>query len=173
MPRYRKLMTTLKRSGAEAGVPSGTAPSQGSVTTPSTTSEETLRVWCGDESPRELIGKLLEIERARHQASIKVERQRADCACKELHSQLRLAHRRLCEQESAATAASEVAGLADAGDRAAIEYLKQRVQRQECEIEALQSRVAALVAALKGLDDVQFKERTPPRTRVIGNVDLD
>ena len=173
MPGYRKSMTTLKRSGAGASVPSGAAPSQGCATTPSTTSEENLRVWCGDESPRELIGKLLEIELDRHQAAIKVERQRADCACKRLHSQLRLAQGRLREQESAAIPASEAAGLAAAGDRTAIEYLTQRVQRQECEIEALQSRVAALVAALKGLDDVQFKERTPPRARFIGNVDLD
>ena len=74
MPGYRKSMTTLKRLGAGAGVPSGAAPSQGSLTTPSTTSEQTLRVWCGDESPRELIGKLLEIERDCHQAAIKVER---------------------------------------------------------------------------------------------------
>ena len=76
MPGYRKSMTTSKRSGAGARVPSGAAPSQGSVTTPSTTSEETLRAWCGDESLREPIGKLLEIERDRHQAAIKVERQR-------------------------------------------------------------------------------------------------
>jgi hypothetical protein len=74
MPGYRKSMTTLKRSRAGAGVPSGAAPSQGSVMTPSTTSDETLRAWGGDESPRVLIGKLLEIERDRHQAAIKVER---------------------------------------------------------------------------------------------------